>query len=339
MLEQKSKILIIRLSSIGDILLTTPFIKQVKTTFPNAHISYLLKKDFSDLIAYNPHINSTIVFDPLKGYKGLKKLINSLDNYDLILDLHNNLRSNRITMVFDETKVFKINKNKVKRTLLVYLKINLFESILTASEKYLRTGQSIGVVDNGEKLELHWTGIIASTIERILDENLLEQGRYLCIALGAAHYTKRWPVENSIQLIKMIMDNSNLKIVLLGGPKESNLIQKFSNHKRVINLAGRLSLLESAGLIKHSKGIITNDSGLMHMAAAVNQSIIAIFGSTTKELGFFPYRANATIIENNKIWCRPCTHIGRGYCPLGHFDCMRSITVDSVFEKVSEKFI
>jgi heptosyltransferase-2 len=337
--ERQKNILIIRFSSIGDILLTTPFVKQIRLAFPSAQITYLVKKEFSSLVEYNPNINTIMAYDSKSGYKGLIKLKNNLPNFDFIFDLHNNLRSNRITNRYSKEKIFKIQKGKFKRALLVFLKINLYDHIQPVAEKYLNTGKNLGIKDNEEKLELHWNGLIASSIKKILENYNLSENRYICIAPGAAHFTKMWPVKYSIDLISRILERSNYKIAILGGPRENNLITEFIDNKNVINLAGRLSLLESAGVIKHSRGIVTNDSGLMHMAAATGKPIIAIFGSTTQELGFFPFRADATIIENKEIWCRPCTHIGRGYCPLGHFACMKSLSVDYVFKQTALKIL
>lgn len=335
----KRNILIIRFSSIGDILLTTPFVRQVRLSFPEAHITYIVKKEYSDLVNYNPFIDSVIAFDSAEGLKGLADIVKNLPEQDLIFDLHNNLRSNRITSHYKKAKVFKIHKNRFKRTLLIYLKINLYNEIVTAPQKYLNTATALGVKDNGEKLEVFWNGKIGTSIENLLQGNALEFRRYICIAPGAVHYTKRWPLENVVKVIDKILATSNIKIVIIGGPAESNLINEFNDNKKVINLAGRLSLLETAGVIKNSKGIITNDSGLMHMATAVNQSVIAIFGSTTEELGFFPFRADAQVIQNNGIWCRPCSHIGKSFCPLGHFNCMKSISSEHVYNHAAGKFL
>lgn len=335
-----SKILILRLSSIGDILLATPFIQQVKKTFPEAEITFIVKKEFNDLLKHNKHIDKLISFDPTYGIAGLLDLTKQLKsrNFDYIFDLHNNLRTNRLTSGFKGNKVYKIKKYKFKRSVLVNFKINLFRQIKSAPEKYLLVGAESGVKDNGEQLELYWDETTETKIEEHLNENNLQKDRYICIAPGAAHFTKMWPLEYSVNLIERIINNSNLKIVILGGPGEEKILQQGEPSIDIINFCGKLSLLESAVVLKYSKGIITNDSGLMHMAAAVKKSIIALFGSTVKEFGFFPFRADATILENKDLWCRPCTHIGRRNCPLGHFNCMRQITVDRVFKEVSRKF-
>lgn len=341
MIKQKKKILIIRFSSIGDILLTTPFIRQVRSFFPNAHITYLVKKEFYGLIKFNHNINKVILFDSKGGYKSLKALAKNLagENYSLVYDLHNNFRSNQVVKNFRDVKLYKIVKNKLKRFFFVYFKLNFYKKILLAPEKYLNVGVPSGVIDNGEKLEIFWSGETESFIEKTINQNNLIKDRYVCIAPGAAHPTKMWPIEKIVELIKKILMDTNIKIVLVGGQQEKYLLSEFNDDNRVVNFFGKLSLLETAAVINQSKGLITNDSGLMHMAVSVKKPLVAIFGSTAKELGFFPFRANAEIIENEKLWCRPCSHIGRNFCPLGHFKCMQDISVKQVYNVVREKLL
>jgi lipopolysaccharide heptosyltransferase II len=335
------RILIIRLSSIGDILLTTPFIQQVRKKFPTANISYILKKEFADLLINNPHINDLILLDSSLGISGLMDLARQLKEkkFDIVFDLHNNLRSNRLTSVFKRSIVSRINKNKIKRALLIYLKINLFKQIRTISEKYLLVGKRYQIKDNGEKLQIFLNDESEKKVQNYLSENDLEKNEYISFAPGAAHFTKMWPAEYMEDLINKTLRDVNTKIVLLGGANEKDILPKFESNESVINFCGKTSLLESAGILKYSKGIITNDSGLMHMASAVNIPLVAIFGSTVEELGFFPYRANASVLEIKDLRCRPCTHIGKSKCPLNHFNCMRLISVERVFAEMEKKIV
>jgi len=248
------------------------------------------------------------------------------------------LRTNRLTSVFKRNKVNRIRKNKVKRSLLVNLKINFYNKVKMAPEKYLDVGHKFDIQDNDEKLQVYFNDKCEQSVENFLKENDLQKGEYICFAPGAAHYTKMWPLENVDNLIKKTRSTFKCKIVVLGGPKEREILPQFESDKNVIKFSGKTSLLESAGILKYSKGIVTNDSGLMHMAVAVKIPVIALFGSTVKELGFFPYRANASVLEINDLWCRPCTHIGREKCPLGHFNCMRQISTGQVLKEMESKF-
>jgi lipopolysaccharide heptosyltransferase II len=340
MLPESPKILILRLSSIGDILLSSPFIRQTRKTFPGANISFIVKKEFADLIRYNPHINTIYEFDSSSNYENLKKLNRQIktDKYDLIFDLHNNLRTRQILSGLNASSIHRISKSKIKRAMLVYFKLNLYKRTKPIAERYLDVGKSSGISDDGLGLELFWDG---ATDKKINELNRSEKlaDKYLCLAPGAAHFSKMWPLDYSIKLTESIIEKTDYTIVILGGPAEKSMLNCFPQNERIINFTGTLKLLESAALLAQSKGIITNDTGLMHMASAVNVPILALFGSTVKELGFFPYRSKSSILENNKVWCRPCSHIGRSHCPLDHFKCMRDISVNQVFEKTMQKII
>ncbi len=339
MLDVK-KILILRLSSIGDILLTTAFIRQVRNKYPNARITYIVKKEFQSLLSHNPYINKIIAFDSATKMSGLKDLnrIIQKEKYDLIFDLHNNLRTNRLLAGLKSAHISKIKKSKIRRAALVFLKINLYKTIKSIPERYLEVGKKFNIQDDGQGLELFLSTNNAENNLEILKIYDLIPVQYICIGPGAAHFTKMWPIENYQKLIKKISEETDYKIAILGSPQEKSLLKEIENIKNVVALSGKLSLLESASIIKESTGLISNDSGLMHMAVALKKAVVAIFGSTVRELGFFPYRADAAIVEND-LWCRPCSHVGRGKCPLGHFKCMRLTSTARVFEEVKTKLV
>jgi lipopolysaccharide heptosyltransferase II len=333
-------ILILRLSSIGDILLTTAFVRQTRKALPVANITYVVKKEFQGLLKYNPNITKIIAYDSTTKIKGLKSLnlFFRETNYDLVFDLHNNMRTNRVLSGIDSKKIFKIKKNKIKRALLVYLKINSYKSIKTIPERYLDVGSTCGVKDDGLGLELFLSKENKKNDLAKSKKYDLIPSRYICFGPGAAHFTKMWSVNNYEKVIQKITTETDYKVALLGSSAEKGLLRSIQQNTNVVNLSGSLSLQESAEIISESAGLVSNDSGLTHMAAALQKPVLAIFGSTVEELGFFPYRADSTIIEND-LWCRPCSHVGRKKCPLGHFKCMRLTTVDRVFEEVKRKLI
>lgn len=334
-MNSSKRILIIRLSSIGDILLSTPFIRQTRIAFPDAQIDFVVKKRFEDLVQYNPHLNHIYSFDESLGFKGLLELRKAIQQkkYDYVLDLHNNLRS-RILTFGQKAKVFRMKKDKLKRALLVYLKVNLFNEIVPIPEKYLRVGKTLGIEDDQQGLELCWNDSQIRKLQKKISNHLLKRP-FIALAPGAGFKTKQWPIEYFRTLIQKIEDSKKFNVVLLGSLKEREQFRPLEISKNVFNLAGNLSLLESAIVLNRAKFLVSNDSGLMHMATAVKTPVLAIFGSTVKELGFFPYRSKNLILENNKLWCRPCSHIGRNRCPLGHLKCLKSITPEMVFEKLS----
>ena len=158
---------------------------------------------------------------------------------------------------------------------------------------------------------------------------------YLCLAPGAAHYTKRWPAGYFLQLSKMLVQKYQIKIAILGGSEDREIGTSLAQPGQIFDLTAKLSLLESAVILSKSLAVVTNDSGLMHMATAVKIPVLAIFGSTVREFGFFPYRGQSIVLENKRLSCRPCTHIGRERCPKKHFDCMLKIDHVQAFDKLS----
>jgi heptosyltransferase-2 len=331
----KTKILILRLSSIGDILLSTAFIRQTRIKFPSAKIDFVIKNEFFDLIRYNPHINYIYQYDSKSGLRGLLRLRKKINNqnYDYIFDIHNNFRTKIITSRIKSAKKWKIKKNKLIRALLVYTKINLYKNIKPIPFKYLDAGKAARIKDDFQGLEIFWKDYIENIVDTILYKKNIRYG-YLIIAPGAGFYTKRWPVEYFKKLIEKITDRRKEKIIIVGGKSEINDFNELEISRRVVNLTGKLNLLEAAALINKAKAVVSNDSGLMHIAAAVKTPVLAIFGSSVKELGFFPFRSECIALENNNIKCRPCSHIGRSRCPLGHFKCMKEIDVDVVYNNL-----
>jgi heptosyltransferase-2 len=310
------KILIIRMSSIGDIILTSPLIRQLRQKYPDARIDYLIRKEYADLVRYNPHLSNNIELDVRQGRAELKALREKIrhEKYDLILDLHRNLRSTYLRSFTGHSPLLKIRKNQILRFLLVKFKINLYAKFyghpLSVAEKYLRAAAPLGLTTDDMRLELHLPEEVAEKGKTIWRE-LTAQNFQIIMAPGAKHFTKRWPPE--VDVIKEIQ------------------LQAGNETQR--SLAGKISLLETFAIIQQAPFFISNDSGLMHAAAAFQKPQIAIFGSTVKELGFSPVNPNAILVENHALKCRPCSHIGRTACPLTHFKCMRKVTPERVWEE------
>ena len=336
-MQDQKKILIMRLSSIGDILLATPFIRQTRIAFPNAQIDFVIKKEFYPLIRFNPHLDKIYRYDKNTGIEGLEQLSRVLleRKYDFVFDLHNNMRTRYLLSRIKPQKSFKIHKNKIKRALLVYFKLNTYKTVTTIPQRYLTTGKPVGVKDDGNGLEIFWKDSVELEANNILQRHH-SLNKFIVIAAGAAHYTKRWPIDKYMKLIEKLLSYSNAHIIIMGNDKEREMLSDLVISPRIINLAGKLSLLQAAAILSKARVAVSNDTGLMHMATAVNTPVVAIFGSTVKELGFFPYKGLSVVHEVQKLWCRPCSHIGRKKCPLGHFKCMLNIKEDDVFASVSK---
>ena len=321
-LSGSKKILIIRLSSIGDILLTTPLIRSIKKQNPVAQIDFLVKEDFFLIVKNNPHL--TEIYNYPKDTIEKQKLISILksNKYDIIIDLQNNLRSSEVTRQL-RTKTFKFKKKTLKKFLLVKFKINFLKNSPLISIRYAK---SANVELDDEGLELY--------TDEIADSRLTLNAKYIGLCPGAKHFTKRWPKEYFVELGNML-ESSGYKVVLFGGPGEIGLSNELAEQLTdPINLSNE-NILRTAANMKMCRVIYTNDSGTMHLASAMKIPVVAFFGSTVKEFGFFPYKVQNIVLEVNDLSCRPCSHIGRKSCPLTHFKCMRNIIPDTAFRSLN----
>lgn len=315
-----NNILVIRLSSLGDILLTTPVLRALKQEYSNAKIDFVVKKEFKETLLLNPNISSLFVYEKDKA----KKMNSDLraNNYDLVIDLQNNLRSNRLTNGLN-TKIYRFKKHSIKKILLVWFKINFLKDLKTISKRYAETA----IVNlNGESPEL----FLPDNLSPLLEDGIA----YIGFCPGAKHFTKRWLPEYFIllgnELVKL-----GYKIVLFGGKSDDALCKEISsNIHGCVNLQNDNQLLQTALDMKKCKIILTNDSGLMHTASAVGIPLISIFGSTVKEFGFFPDGVQNLTLENKSLSCRPCSHIGKSNCPKKHFKCMKEITPEFVLTQI-----
>ncbi len=318
-----NNILIVRLSSLGDVLLTTPVIRALKKKYPTSKIDFIVKKEYSDAVRLNPNVNETIIHsDGEKFLPGLKK-----KNYDLIIDLQNNFRSRRIISVLNIPFVY-FKKPTLKKFLLVNFKINLLKDCKPMSQRYVESINELELDNDG--LELY--------VPSGLNPDIFKDGNYIGICPCAKHFTKRWPEEYFIELGNSLREKG-YPIVIFGGKDDLEICSKVSDSiKDSINLCNENDLFRTAVNMKNCKLVICNDSGLMHTASAMKVPVVAFFGSSVKELGFSPYKNENLILENNSLTCRPCSHIGKEHCPKRHFKCMNDVTPVSALTEVL-KFI
>lgn len=315
------KILIIRLSSMGDVLLTTPLIRSIKKQNPNIQIDFVVKSEFFELLKNSPHL--TNIYSYSKESTKKKELLNSLkaNKYELVIDLQNNNRSREIVYKLDR-KTFQFGKNSLKKFLLVHFKINRLKKAPLIPVRYAKAA---GIKLDNEGLEIFTDNIADSRLE--LNE------KYIGLCPGAKHFTKRWPKEYFIDLGKML-ETSGYKVALFGSADESETIKEIESQLgNPLNLCND-SILQTAANMKMCKAIYTNDSGSMHLSCAVDVPVIAFFGSTVKEFGFYPYKNQNVVLEIEDLPCRPCTHIGRNSCPLKHFKCMKEIKPELAFNSL-----
>ena len=323
-LQNTNRILIIRLSSLGDILLTTPVLRSLKKKFPDLKIDFLLKEQYADVLKYNPNLNDLYTFNP----DNINELINSLkqNRYDLVIDLQNNFRSQKITKnIKPVQKVIKFKKLDIEKFLLVKFKINRLRNVPGIPIRYAQTIDNFELDEKG--LEIFIPGNVKS--------QLTSDEKFIGLAPGSRHFTKMWPKEYYIYLAKILSAN-NFKVVLLGGKDDRQICGEISKMVPAsINLCTEDDILQTVADMKKCFVIVSNDSGLMHAACAAGTPVLAFFGSTVKEFGFMPYKSKNLILENDSLSCRPCTHIGRSQCPKKHFKCMMELTPQTAFNKIN----
>ncbi|MGH1366889.1 MAG: lipopolysaccharide heptosyltransferase II [Calditrichia bacterium] len=343
-LPPPNKILIIRLSSIGDILLTSPVMWQLRERYPLAQIDFLTRTEFSSLLATNPHLNNVLTLDTNLGKVELEAMRSQIQaaGYDIILDLHVNIRSLFLTRLKGSSPIMRMKKDKFARFALVKMGIDLYARLYgrsrTVAEKYLLAGEALGLDSNEQRLEL-WLPPEIESAEEERWKTLSSKGFHVAMAPGARHFTKRWPEKKYAELITKLYEQQGWRTILLGGPDERTLsesiIAQLKDYSIIENLVGQLSLIESCALIKQAGLFVSNDSGLMHAAACFGIPQLAIFGSTTLQLGFGPINDRAAILENSDLGCRPCSHIGKSICPKGHFKCMNELTSDMALHSLT----
>ena len=315
-----NKILVIRLSSLGDILLTTPVIRVLKQQYPAAKIDFVVKEQYKDALLFNPNISNLFIYEKEKAQKLNSGLRDT--SYDLIIDLQNNFRSHKLTGGL-KAKIYRFKKLSIKKFLLVWFKINLLKDLKTISQRYAETA---GVSIEGKMPELFLPQNVTTRLEDGIN--------YIGFCPGSKHFTKRWLPEYFIHLGNELA-KLGFKIVLFGGKADGELCNAISgNIQGCVNLQNDDQLLQTAADMKRCKLILTNDSGLMHTASAVGVPLIAIFGSTVREFGFFPVGAQNLILENKSLSCRPCSHIGKLSCPKKHFKCMKELTPEFVLNQL-----
>src|SRR5258706_8660163 len=322
------KILIIRFSSIGDIVLTTPVIRTVKTQL-ETEVHFASKIRFRSILETNPYIDRLHFL-----HNSLPELIHELrkEKFDYVIDLHNNLRT-RIIKIALGVKAFSFKKLNIEKWLMVNFKINVLPSKHIV-ERYLETVVRLGVKNDALGLDYFIPPEDEVGLERLPETH--REG-YVAYAIGAQHNTKKLPVARMIELCEKI----NLPIVLLGGPEDADAGEQVKDYfekkdrspqakgKAVIyNACGIYPLNQSASILRKALCVFSHDTGLMHMAAAFKKEIFSIWGNTLPAFGMYPYRTRFTVLENNAIACRPCSKIGYGSCPKGHFKCMNEIKFD-----------
>ncbi len=318
------KVLIVRFSSIGDIVLTTPVIRCLKEQL-GAEVHFLTKSTFKDVLIANPNIKKIHLFD--NNWDKLLPILKE-ENFDFIIDLHHNLRTRFLKSKLS-VKHFSFDKLNFKKWLMVNLKINLLPQIHIV-DRYLATVKHLGVLNDHKGLDY----FIKQEDEIDLKSLPIEfHNGYVGLVIGAQHFSKRLPLNK----LKEICEKIELPIILIGGPTDSEIAKELVNMNvgEINNACGLYNLNQSASLIKQANFIIAHDTGLMHIAAAFNKVIHTFWGNTIPEFGMDPYMVTKKFnYEVPHLNCRPCSKIGYNQCPKKHFNCMNQQSIEQLLYNI-----
>lgn len=333
------KILFLRLSSIGDIVLTTPLYRCVRQQLPEAEIHVLTKAAFREVLSANPYIDRIHTFE-----KEITEAIPVLvaERFDYVADLHHNLRTLRVKKALGVKETHSFPKLNVEKWLRTNLRINLLpdKSIV---ERYFETLRPLDIRNDGKGLDYflsekdktrqddlpfgHWAGFVGCVI-------------------GGSYETKKFPAQKWVELCRLLP----YPVVLLGGKEDRKMGEEITQTDagKIYNACGKFSFNESADLVRRSRVIISNDTGLMHVAAAFQKPVISLWGNTAPEFGMFPYYGfnnlkdrvapQSVIVERPDLGCHPCSKLGYSRCPRGHFKCMNTLDVAGIAAAVEAKW-
>lgn len=328
------KILVIRFSSIGDIVLTTPVLRCLKTQLPDVEVHFLTKPVFATILEANPYVAK--IWHLEKDWKGMVHKLKK-EQYDLIVDLHHNLRTLRLKYSLFPVRSVSFKKLNWQKWLLTQFKKNILPPVHIV-DRYLDTVHFLGVHKDGKGLDY----FLPENTAFDLSEKLfpLHSKGYIGIVIGASYETKKLPKEKLIELCAAVTD----PVVLLGGKEDREMgeILRQLDTGRIYNACGIFSLNESAFLVKNAKAVVTHDTGLMHIAAAFDKPVISVWGNTVPAFGMYPYYGDKNIFNREfevaGLSCRPCSKIGFHHCPQKHFRCMRDQDVDAIAKITNDIF-
>ncbi len=331
------KILIIRFSSIGDIVLTTPVIRALKTQLDDVEVHFCTKAEYAPVLEANPYLDKVHFL----GKDGLGPLVKTLkaERFGAVVDLHKNTRT-RLLRARLGVKGHAYDKLNPEKWLMVNFKINRLPNIHIV-DRYMQAAAPLGIKNDGLGLD-YFIPDKDEVVPGWLPPGFQEQ--YVVYAIGGQHATKRLPVDRMIELC----DKINKPVILLGGKEDApagETVEAFfmkqpgggtyeegllalNKKTSVFNGCGKFSLNQSASVLKRAVAVFTHDTGLMHIAAAFKKPVYSIWGNTIPQFGMYPYNTKFTVFENNSLGCRPCTKIGFDRCPKGHFKCMNNLIFD-----------
>lgn len=331
--------LVLRFGAIGDVFLATPVVRCLQAAYPELIIDFVVKDQFASIVRYHPEINQVWTLPDHAAFGDLKALSAQLNQigYDWIIDLQSGWKSFILCLLVHGARIDRFSPERFKRFLLVHFRINFYGHVRSVIEKYFRGIRSWKIQDDGKGPEFFIDKVSQhKTDDWLKQHDVRLDKRIAVIAPGAGRATKRWLPEGFASVGDWL-EERGYQIVLTGSESEKGICASVASKmiRPKVDACGVFSIIETGAMLDKAEIVITNDTGLMHMASALNKKIVAIFGPTTREFGFFPLRAEARVVES-PVGCRPCSYHGSETCPKKHFRCMQEISPDQVIKAVQQ---
>lgn len=320
------RFLLVRLSSMGDVILTTPIIRALHEAYPQAEIHFLTRPAYAPLLSYHPLIHAVHLWSPRLTLPDWR--------WTGVIDLQKNLRTFRLRWRLRCERFSTFRKENLRKWQSVRTKIPL--PVRHIVERYGEALRPWGIeVRELGPLEVYIPPEVEEKVRKELKTNLPEPP-WLAVGLGGTYETKRW----KLPYFQVLLERLRLPVILLGGKTEMPAAHKLASQLSVpvVVGTGRFSLLETAAAIRVASLLLSHDTGTAHLGAAVQTPTAVLWGNTVPEFGMTPWKVSHINIEARHLACRPCSKLGFAKCPRGHHDCMRALTPDYV-EKRLRHFI
>lgn len=337
------RILVIRLSSAGDVVLTSLLIRNLRNRFKRGYLAMLTANPFGEIIEGIDGLDSRYTI-PKRG-SDYRKTVRELksERFDTIIDLQNNVRSRKLCSKLNPLRILRYNRPRLNRWQRIHFpwRRKHLKPVDPVAIGYLKIAAQFNVKDDGEGLQLQtlpeWSESTNGLVSTFIEENGLSEGRIIIAAPGAAHGTKVWIKEHWVDFLRKSREIGFQTQILVGSKSDKSLCGDIASGIKhpVLNLAGLTGFGELIALIQRADILASSDSAPMHIAGSVNTPVLALFGATVPEFGFAPLRCENEIAQVEDLKCRPCHKHGFENCPLNHFKCMKDLKPDFVMEKLS----
>jgi heptosyltransferase-2 len=307
-------ILVVRFSSLGDVILTTPLLRTIRRAHPDADVTFVTKRAYAEVLTESPYVTRLVTLEPGESVRTLAARLRA--PFAWRLDLHGSLRSYALRMLLGGRWSSYPKRRRMRRRLVTH-RAPAGTALPHVAERYFHAARGLGVTPDGGPPEVHVSAAAAARAAELAPAGAV------VLAPGSRQATKRWPPERWHALAERLLAKG-YRVIGLGSVGEERLLDT----PGIVPAFG-LPLGVAAGVLAAARVAVANDSGLMHLATAVGTPVVALFGPTVRALGSGPYRAPSTVVER-PLGCRPCSPYGGPVCPLGHHRCMIEIAADEV---------